>query len=207
MRWRCWPVADRARIAPKAWVPARGRRRCSGTAVGPVAPAVCGPRSAYQTPYSDDGVGEIEERVDDGGPALVAAGEAVEGVVPGVGPFHVPPPTCLDWCLLTLVCDAAVQAGFVEQGAGLVGVVAGVPCRRWRQPGQQQAVPPAQLCGGPRSATQGGDPAGPTDAASPTVSSRTRRLASRSCTHTRSRRELKAEKALFVDCPQLAGSA
>lgn len=53
------------------------------------------------------------------GPALVAAGEAVEGVLPGVGALHVPPLTGLDRRLLAFVCDPAVQAAFVEQGAGL----------------------------------------------------------------------------------------
>jgi hypothetical protein len=41
-------------------------------------------------------------------------------------PFDVPSLACLDRCLLSLVRDVAVQATFVEQGAGLVRVVAGV---------------------------------------------------------------------------------
>jgi hypothetical protein len=55
---------------------------------------------------------------------LVTAGEPVEGVLPGMGAFNVPTPTGLDRCFLTFVRDAAVQAAFVEQGAGLVGVIA-----------------------------------------------------------------------------------
>lgn len=73
--------------------------------------------------------------------------------------------------------------------------------------GKAAIRPTDQLCGGPRSAAQAGGTARPADAASPTAPSRTRRLASWSRTHTRSRRELAAERALFVDCPQLAGSA
>ncbi|KUN73385.1 hypothetical protein AQJ46_09285 [Streptomyces canus] len=38
----------------------------------------------------------------------------------------MPPLTCLDRCLLALVRDAALQSAFVETGAGLVRVVAGV---------------------------------------------------------------------------------
>jgi hypothetical protein len=54
------------------------------------------------------------------------AGEPVEGVLPGVGALHVPPLARLDRRLLALVRDPAVQAAFAEQGASLVGVVAGV---------------------------------------------------------------------------------
>jgi hypothetical protein len=50
----------------------------------------------------------------------------MEGVLPGVGPFDVPSLACLDRRLLPLVRDAAVQVAFVEQGARLVRVVAGV---------------------------------------------------------------------------------
>lgn len=89
-------------------------------------PTVGRPCLADQATYGDDGVGEVEEGVDDGGPALVAAGEAVEGVLRGTGALHVPPPTFLDRRLLAFVRDAAVQAAFIEQNAGLVGVVAGV---------------------------------------------------------------------------------
>lgn len=74
----------------------------------------------------DDGVGEVEEGIDDGGPAFVAAGEAVEGVLPGVGPFDLPPLACLDGRLLALVRDAAVQVACGQFGACLVRCVAGV---------------------------------------------------------------------------------
>lgn len=58
----------------------------------------------------------------------VAAGEPVEGVLPGVGTFHVPTLTGLDGRLLAFVRDAAVQAAFVEHSAGLVRVVAMSRC-------------------------------------------------------------------------------
>jgi hypothetical protein len=65
--------------------------------------------------HGDDRVGEIEEGVDDGGPALVAAGEAVEGVLPGVGALHVPPLARLNRRLFAFIRDPAVQAAFAEQ--------------------------------------------------------------------------------------------
>jgi len=57
---------------------------------------------------------------------LVAAGEPIEGVLPGVGAFDMPTLTGLDGRLLPLVRDAPVQATFAEQRAGLVRVVAAV---------------------------------------------------------------------------------
>ena len=106
----------------------------SWAAVRAFIPAVGRPHLTDQATYGDDGVGEVEEGVDGGGPALVALGEAVEDVLPGVGALHVPPLAGLDRRLLAFVRDPAVQASFVEQGAGLVGVVVGV-----------------QVDGGPRS--------------------------------------------------------
>jgi hypothetical protein len=79
-----------------------------------------------QTADGDDGIGEVEEGVDDVGATLAAPGESVEGVLPGVGPFHMPPSARLDGCLLTLARDAAVQVPGCEFGAGSVGVVAGI---------------------------------------------------------------------------------
>lgn len=42
------------------------------------------PCPSDQTADGDDGIGEVEEGVDDCGTALVAAGKPVEGVLPGV---------------------------------------------------------------------------------------------------------------------------
>ncbi|GHH63198.1 hypothetical protein GCM10018775_80550 [Streptomyces umbrinus] len=55
-------------------------------------------------------------RADDGSAAFVAAGEALEGVPPGVGSFDVPASARLDRRLLTLVGDPAVQTALAEQG-------------------------------------------------------------------------------------------
>jgi hypothetical protein len=65
-------------------------------------PSVKGPCLADEAADGDDGVGEVEERVDDGFAALVAALEAVEAVVPGVGPLNVPALPGLDRALLPL---------------------------------------------------------------------------------------------------------
>ena len=46
---------------------------CSWTAVRAFVPVVGRPCLADQAAYGDDGVGEVKEGVDDGGPALVAA--------------------------------------------------------------------------------------------------------------------------------------
>jgi hypothetical protein len=89
-------------------------------------PAVSRPCLPDQATHGGDRVGEVEEGVDDGGTPLVAAGEPVEGVLPGVGALHGSTPTGLDRCLLTFVRDAGVEAAFVEQSAGLVRVVAGI---------------------------------------------------------------------------------
>jgi hypothetical protein len=68
----------------------------------------------------DDGVGEVEERVDDGFAALVAVLEAVEAVVPGVGALDVPALPGLDRGLAALVRDFAFHAAGRELAAGLV---------------------------------------------------------------------------------------
>lgn len=85
-----------------------------------------GPSSAEQITYGDDRVGKVKERFDDAGAALVAAGEAVEGVLPGVGALDVPPPGCLDGRFGPLACDLTLQIPLVEYGAGRGRVVAGV---------------------------------------------------------------------------------
>jgi hypothetical protein len=51
---------------------------------------VGGPGPSNQATQGDDRVGEVEKGVDDGGAPLVAVGESVEGVLPGVGEFDVP---------------------------------------------------------------------------------------------------------------------
>jgi hypothetical protein len=99
---------------------------CSSSAPGAFVPAVGCPGSSDQATDGDDRVGEVEEGIDDGGAAFVAAGEAVEGVLPGVCAFDVPAPAGLDRCFLALARDAAVEASLVEEGAGGVRVVAGV---------------------------------------------------------------------------------
>ncbi|OLM09374.1 hypothetical protein Ae706Ps2_6474c [Pseudonocardia sp. Ae706_Ps2] len=85
-----------------------------------------GPGLPDQATECDDGVGEVEERVDDGFAAFVAALQPVEAVVPGVGALDVPALGGLDRCFLALARDLAVQAPFGECVAGLTGVIAGV---------------------------------------------------------------------------------
>jgi hypothetical protein len=82
-------------------------------------PAVGGSGAADQATDGDDRVGEVEEGFDDGLPPFVAAGEAVEGVVPGVGSLDMPPLGGLDRCLLTLAGDFAGQVALMEQCPGL----------------------------------------------------------------------------------------
>lgn len=98
----------------------------SWSAVRTFVPAVGGPCPSDQAAHGDDRVGEVEEGIDDVDLALVAPGNAVKGVLPGVGAFDIPTLARLDRCLLAPVCDAAVQATLVEQSPGSVGVVAGV---------------------------------------------------------------------------------
>ncbi len=118
------PITSRAH-----WLGAGADGGPSRAAAGTVLSAVSGPRSADQAADGDDGVGEVEEGINDGGSAFVAASDAVKAVLPGVGPFDVPPLACLDGRLLALVRDAAVQAERGEFGAGLVRVVADVQVR------------------------------------------------------------------------------
>src|SRR5689334_25256297 len=65
-----------ARIGGWSWSPDRA-----------VVPPGEGPCRADEPADGDDGVGEVEERLDDVLVAFVAALEPVEGVVPGVCPF------------------------------------------------------------------------------------------------------------------------
>jgi hypothetical protein len=81
---------------------------------------VGGPGSADQATDGGDRIGQVEEGVDGSGAAFVAAGEPVEGVLPGARALDVPPPAGLDRRLLALWRDALVQAAFAEQRAGLV---------------------------------------------------------------------------------------
>src|SRR5215467_5923014 len=68
-------------------------------------PPVEGPCLADEPADCDDGVGEVEEGVDDVFVAFVAALQPVEVVVPGVGPLHVPALAGLDRGLVALVGD------------------------------------------------------------------------------------------------------
>lgn len=115
-------------LGAAAWTTPQGRANVGGSraVVGSGVPAVGGPCPADQTADGDDGVDEVEERVGDHGAALKAAGQAMEGVLPGMCPLHMPPPTRLDRGFFALVSDAAVQAAPGQQGAGVVAVVAGV---------------------------------------------------------------------------------
>src|SRR5215207_9155667 len=63
---------------------------CYGRAYGSGVPAVRDPGLADEATDGDDRVCEVEERVDYGLAAFVAALEPVEGVVPGVGALDVP---------------------------------------------------------------------------------------------------------------------
>ena len=85
-----------------------------------------GPCLADQATDGDDGVGEVEERVDDVLAAFVAALQPVEAVVPGVGPLDVPALPGLDRGLVALMGDFAGHATAGEFVAGLLRVVAGV---------------------------------------------------------------------------------
>src|ERR1700749_3504753 len=66
-----WPPLVTARIGGWSWSPDRA-----------VVPPVEGPCLADEPADGDDGVGEVEERLDDVLVAFVAALEPVEGVVP-----------------------------------------------------------------------------------------------------------------------------
>lgn len=108
--------------ATRGLSPERAGVSRSRAVAGSVVPAV---GRACPADEAADGVGEVEERVDDGGSTLVA-GKALEGVLPGVGALHMPPVACLDRCLLALVRDPAVQAALGKQGTGVGTVVAGI---------------------------------------------------------------------------------
>src|SRR5205085_12672598 len=89
-------------------------------------PAVEGPGFADQATYGDDRVGKVEECVDDEFAAFVAALQAVEGVVPGVGALDMPALAGLDGRFLALAGDLSVHAASGELVAGFTRVVAGV---------------------------------------------------------------------------------
>lgn len=109
----------------------RSRRRRAESLAEPwtAVPAVSGPGSLDQAADGDDGddgVGEVEGGVDHQGAAFVAAGQAVEGVPPGMGALDVPASACLDRCLLVLVGDPSVQSSPVQFRAGAGRVVTGI---------------------------------------------------------------------------------
>ena len=114
-----WPCC-RTTAPPVASSPGT-ERSCPGdqswAVPGTGVPAVSRPCPSDQATHGDDGVGEVEECVDDGGAPFVAAGEPVEGVLPGVGAFDVRTPAGLDGRLLAFMRDAAAQAAFAEQPA------------------------------------------------------------------------------------------
>jgi hypothetical protein len=87
---------------------------------------VGGPGTADQATQGDDGVGKIEERVDDVLVAFVAALEPVEGVVPGIRAFYMSTLTGLDRGLVALMGDRAGHFPSCEFIAGFRRVVAGV---------------------------------------------------------------------------------
>lgn len=84
----------------------------SWSAVRAFVPAASRPGPPDLAAHGDDGVGEIEEGVDDGDVTLVAAGETVKGVLPGVGAFDVPTPTSLKGRLRPLVRNVSMEAAF-----------------------------------------------------------------------------------------------
>lgn len=105
----------------------RDRANRSGFSLGSSFPAVAGPAFADESSDGDDGVGEGDERVDDGGASLGADVEFLESaVVPGVGAFDNPAGSDLDRRGVSFGCDLVVAAEFVEQVPGVAGVVSGV---------------------------------------------------------------------------------
>jgi hypothetical protein len=105
----------------KKW---RGLMCRSSSSRGSGFPAGGDPRPADEAMDGDDGVGEVEERVDHLLPAFVAALQPVERVVPGIGALDVPTlagqrwPAGLDRCLLALAGDLARQPTIGEGVAG-----------------------------------------------------------------------------------------
>src|ERR1700756_5595956 len=94
--------------------------------LGTGVPPVGDPCLPDQATDGDDRVGEVEERVDDLLAALITALQPVEGVVPGIGPLHVPALPGLDGGLVALMGDFPGHAASGELAAGLVRVVAGI---------------------------------------------------------------------------------
>src|ERR1700745_3605396 len=111
----CSLSLEAARIGGLSWAPGR-------TAVPPVE----GPCLADEATVGDDGVGEVEEGVDDVLVAFIAALEAVEVVVPGVGALDGPALPGLDGRLLALAGHLPAKAASGQLAAGLVRVVPGV---------------------------------------------------------------------------------
>src|SRR3981189_3266006 len=85
-----------------------------------------GPGLSDEATQGDDGVGEVEEGVDDDRSPFVATLQPVEAVVPRVGALHMPALPGLDRCLLAFVSDLAVQASCGQFLGSLTGVVAGI---------------------------------------------------------------------------------
>src|SRR2546430_340263 len=112
---KMWLVLELARIGKCSWSPRRAG-----------VPPVSDPCLANQATDGDDGVGKVEERVDDVLVALVAALQPAEGVVPGIGPLDVPALPGLDRGLVALAGDFPGHAPSGELVAGLLRVVAGV---------------------------------------------------------------------------------
>jgi hypothetical protein len=101
----------------EGWSRLRGRAdwRVSSTSIRAVLPAVGDPGAPDEVTDGDDGVGEVDERLDDCGPSFVAAGQASEGVVPGVGPLNMPALGGLNRGVRALVGDVAGLAGVVAR--------------------------------------------------------------------------------------------
>lgn len=88
-------------------------------------PSVGGPGFADESADDDRGVGQCDECLDDAGASFGAVRELSEAaVVPGVGPFHDPAGTGLEWEVL--LTDHPVAAQFSEQFACHRAVVTGV---------------------------------------------------------------------------------
>jgi hypothetical protein len=127
----------------------------SGASAGAVVPPVGGPGEPDELAEGDDGVGQVEERSDDGLAAFVAALEPVEGVVPGVDALGGPAGAGLDRGRRALVRDLAVQSAADQRGpcgTGQRPVRAG--CRRGYSSPAGPSGPPGvgrRCCVGRRS--------------------------------------------------------
>ncbi len=128
------PSGCRLRPQPSgAGLRGRTSRRTSWSAG---VPSVEGPGLPDEATYGDDRVGEVEEGVDHVFFAFVAALQPVEGVVPGIRAFDVPPVGGLDGALTTLRAISPVRSGRGwPAGCGWGRVVAGVQV----QPGAVQS--------------------------------------------------------------------